>query len=179
VRSPLISAAVAAAAVIALAPCTSASAADDIGNVVCNGGSVNVLFNPGVKFSKNAVRLAVSGDMGICRSANHPRITGGTIRIAASFTAACPGPLGPGYAKVTVDWNDGSKTVIDQSVFRGDAQTFSLEGGYIGTGRFANGTARANGRTTSNLVELGAGCASSDGMTGYSATIDEFAVGEI
>jgi hypothetical protein len=179
VRSPLTAAAVAAAAVIALAPASPASAADDIGDVVCNGGSVNLLFNPGVKFSKTTVRLAASGDMGTCTSAKYPRITGGTLRIQAALNAACPGPLGPGYTKVTIDWNDGTKTVINQSTFRGDAQTFTLEGGSVDTGPFTNGTARATGRTTSNLVELGAACASGEGMTGYSATIDEFAVGEI
>ncbi|MFJ9381694.1 hypothetical protein [Streptomyces sp. NPDC101455] len=65
-----------------------------------------------------------------------------------------------------------------QSTFRGDAQSFSLEGGSIATGAFAGGTARANGRTTSNPIELGAGCVLG-GVTGYAATIDQFSVGDI
>lgn len=124
------------------------------------------------------MRLTASGDVGICNSGKHPRITGGTIRIETALSAACPGPIGPGYAKVTISWNDGSRSGIDQSTFRGDAQAFSLEGGAVRSGTFADGTARANGRTSSNLVELGAACAAG-GLTSYDATIDELAVGEI
>ncbi|MFC8076844.1 hypothetical protein ACFUN8_15080 [Streptomyces sp. NPDC057307] len=179
-RSPFISAAVATAAVIALAPLGPAAAAapSGIGDIVCNGGSLNVQYDPGITFSKNTVRLAAIGEMGICRSESHPEITGGTVRVESALTGACPGPVGPGYAKVTINWNDGSRSVIDQSTFRGDAQSFSLEGGSIATGSFAGGTARANGRTTSNLIELGAGCVLG-GVTSYAATIDQFAVGDI
>ena len=179
-RIPLISAAVGAAAMIAaLAPLSPAPAvADDIGDVVCHGGTLNVQFNPGITFSRNTVRLSASGEVGLCRSAKYPKITGGTIRIEAALTAACPGPVGPGYAKVTIAWNDGSTSVIHQSTFRGDAQAYSLEGGRVATGPFAEGTARANGRTTTNLTELGAACVTG-GLTGYAATIDELAVGDI
>ncbi|MYS20978.1 hypothetical protein GA0115240_124234 [Streptomyces sp. DvalAA-14] len=179
-RSPLISAAVAAAAVIVLAPVSPASAADPdgIGDVTCHGGSLDVQFNPGVTFSKNTVRLSANGELGNCSSRRHPKITGGTIRLEASLTAQCPGPYGPGYAKATIYWNDGTRTVIDQTTFRGDAQSFSLEGGSIATGSYAGGTARANGRTTSSSIELGAACVSG-GLTSYSATIDQLAVGDI
>ncbi|MEV0781288.1 hypothetical protein [Streptomyces sp. NPDC050428] len=78
---------------------------------------------------------------------------------------------------MTINWDDGSRTVIHQSTFRGDAQSFSLEGGSIADGTFADGTARANGRTTSNLIEFGAGCVTG-GLTSYAATIDQFAVGD-
>ncbi|MEV0579460.1 hypothetical protein [Streptomyces sp. NPDC050392] len=179
-RSPLVSAAVAAAALIALSPLGPAAAAEPagIGDVICNGGSLNVQFNPGVTFSNNTVRLSANGEMGICSSATHPEITGGTVRFEAGLTAKCPGPFGPGYAKATINWNDGTRTVIDQTTFRGDSASFSLEGGSIDAGTFAGGTARANGRTTSNLIELGAGCVLG-GVTSYSATIDQFAVGDI
>lgn len=179
-RSPFISAAVATAAVIALAPLGPATAAapSEIGDISCNGGSLNVQYDPGITFSKSTVRLTANGEMGICNSQNHPKITGGTVRVESALTGACPGPVGPGYAKVTINWNDGSRTVIDQSTFRGDAQSFSLEGGSIADGSFAGGTARANGRTTSNLIELGAGCVLG-GVTSYAATIDQFAVGDI
>jgi hypothetical protein len=177
-RSIVLAGAAALAAGFCIAPAQVAFAADDIGDVVCHGGSFNVQFNPGVTFSKNTVRLSANGEMGICNSKKFPKITGGTVRAEASLTAACPGPVGPGYAKVTISWNDGSKSVINQSSFRGDAQSFSFEGGSVDTGSFAGGTARANGRTTSNLIELGAGCALG-GLTSYAATIDEFAVGDI
>ncbi|MFI0964642.1 hypothetical protein ACH4S8_25080 [Streptomyces sp. NPDC021080] len=179
-RSPFVSAAVAAAAVIALAPLSPAAAADPsaIGDVVCSGGSLNVQYNPGITFSKNTVRLTANGEMGTCTSSNHPKITGGTVRIESALTAACPGPIGPGYAKVTINWNDGSRTVIDQSSLRGSTQSFSLEGGSVANGTFAGGTARAHVRTTSDQVELGAACATS-GLTSYAAAIDDFAVGDI
>ncbi|WP_405974383.1 hypothetical protein OG496_40505 [Streptomyces sp. NBC_00988] len=179
-RSPLISAAVAVAAVIALSPLSPASAADpaDIGDISCHGGSLTVQFDPGITFAKNTVRLSANGELGICSSAAHPKITGGTVRIEASLTAVCPGPIGPGYAKVTISWNDGSRTVINQSTFRGDAQSFSMEGGSISDGTFAGGTARAHGRTTSNLVELGAACVLG-GITSYTASIDGLDVGDI
>ncbi|WP_330461636.1 hypothetical protein OIB37_35095 [Streptomyces sp. NBC_00820] len=179
-RSSLLSAAVAATAVIALSPLSQASAADlaDIGDITCHGGALNVQFNPGITFSKNTVRLSANGDMGICSSSTHTGITGGTVQIEASLTAQCPGPYGPGYAKATINWNDGTRTVIDQTTFRGDASSFSLEGGSIATGSFAGGTARAHGRTTSNLIELGAGCVLG-GVTNYTAMIDQFAVGDI
>ncbi|MFD8421788.1 hypothetical protein [Streptomyces sp. NPDC059466] len=178
-RSSFLSAAVAAAAVFALAPSSPAAAGvEDIGDVTCNGGSLNVHYAPGITFSRNTVRLSADGEMGICSSRTHPRITGGTVRIEASLTAACPGPIGPGWAKVTIDWNDGSRTVVDQASFRGDASSFSLEGGSIAAGTFAGGTARGSGRTATNLAELGAGCVLG-GVTGYAATIDQFAVGDI
>ncbi|MBW5249201.1 hypothetical protein JGS39_09280 [Streptomyces sp. P01-B04] len=179
-RSPLMAAAVTAAAVIALSPLSPASAADpaDIGDIVCHGGSFNVQFNPGLTFSQNTVRLLANGEMGTCHSAVHPKITGGTVRVEASLSAACPGPFGPGYAAATINWNDGTRTVVDQSTFRGDTTSFSLEGGSIADGTFAGGTTRANGRTTSNQVELGAACVVG-GLTSYSATIDDFSVGDI
>lgn len=179
-RSPLISTAVAAAALIALSPLSPATAAEpsSIGDVVCNGGSLNVQFNPGVTFSKNTVRLSANGEMGLCSSTAHPKITGGTIHFEARLTARCPGPYGPGYAKATINWNDGSRTVIDHTTFRGEAASFSLEGGSIADGTFAGGTARAQGRTTSPESELGAACVTG-GLTSYTATIDEFAVGDI
>ncbi|MEU8484374.1 hypothetical protein [Streptomyces sp. NPDC048641] len=174
------SAAVAAAAVVALSPLSQASAAApaDIGHVACYGGALSVQFNPGITFARKIVQLSANGNMGICTSTSHPKITGGTIQFQASLPAQCPGPYGPGYAKATINWNDGSKTVIDQTTFRGDAQSFSLEGGSIANGSFAGGTARANVRTTSNLTELGAGCVLG-GVTSYDATIDQFAVGDI
>ncbi|WP_066363089.1 hypothetical protein [Herbidospora mongoliensis] len=169
--------AVALALGLGLAPAQSATAAD-IGDVVCNGGVLNLQFNPGLTFSRKTVRLSGSGELGICSSKKYPKITGGTIRVESSLTAVCPGPIGPGYAKVSINWNDGSKTTIDQSTFRGDASSFSLEGGGIAAGAFAGGTARANGRTTSNLIEIGAGCVLS-GVTSVATTIDQFAAGDI
>lgn len=84
-------------------------------------------FDPGVTFAKSAQRLYADGDMGTCSSTTHPEITGGTIRLLASLTAACPRPFGPGYAKATISWNDGSRTVLHQTTFSGDAQSFSLD----------------------------------------------------
>ncbi|WP_326774544.1 hypothetical protein [Streptomyces sp. NBC_01445] len=178
-RSPLMSAAVAAAA-IALSPLGQASAAApaDIGHVVCNGGALSVQYNPGITFAKKTLQLSANGDMGNCTSKSHPKITGGSIQFQASLPAQCPGPIGPGYAKATIYWNDGTRTVIDQTTFRGDTQSFSLEGGSIATGAFAGGTARGSGRTTSNLTELGARCVVG-GLTDYGATIEQFAVGDI
>ncbi|SEG85291.1 hypothetical protein SAMN05216223_12327 [Actinacidiphila yanglinensis] len=178
-RSPLMQATVAAAAVIALSPLGTASAADpsDIGDITCHGGSLTVQFNPGATFFRSTVRMSASGEMGTCSSSQHPEITGGAVKLEASLTANCPGPFGPGYVKATINWNDGTKTVIDQTIFRGDERSFSLEGGST-TGRFAGGYARANGRTTSNLIEISAACASA-GLTSYASTINEFAVGDI
>lgn len=179
-RSSLISAAVAATAVIALAPLSAASAAAPagIGDVVCSGGSLTVRFNPGITFSKNTVRLLARGDMGTCSSMAHPEITGGAVQIEATVPAACAGPIGPGVAKTTITWNNGSRTVIDQTTFRGDSQSFSLEGGFITDGTFAGGTAQASGRTTTSLVELGAACVNG-GLTDYAATIDQFVAGDL
>ncbi|WP_459803668.1 hypothetical protein [Herbidospora sp. RD11066] len=175
-RSLLWSAAVLAFG-LTLAPAPSA-VAEDIGDVACIGGSLHVQFNPGVTFSRNTVRLTANGDLGVCASQKHPKITGGIIRAEASLTAACPGPFGPGSAKVTISWNDGSRTVVDQSTFRGDSSSFGFEGGSIATGAFTGGPARANGRTTSNLIELGAGCVLG-GVTSYAVSIDQFAVGDL
>lgn len=179
-RSPLLSAAVAVAAVIALSPLSPAAAAapSGIGDVTCNGGSLNVHSNPGITLAKNTVRLSANGEMGMCTSATHPKITGGTIRFEVSLSAACNESFGPGSARVTINWNDGSRTVIDESTFRGDAHSFSLEGGSIADGTFAGGTAGANGRVTTSPVEFGAGCMLG-GVSHYNAIIDQFAVGDI
>lgn len=179
-RSPLLSAAVAAAAVIALSPLSPAAAAapSGIGDVTCNGGSLNVHASPGITLAKNTVRLSANGEMGMCTSAAHPKITGGTIRFEVSLSAACNESFGPGSARVTINWNDGSRTVIDESTFRGDTHSFSLEGGSIADGTFAGGTAGANGRVTTSSVEFGAGCVLG-GVSHYNAVIDQFAVGDI
>lgn len=115
-------------------------------------------FTPGITFPNKTVQMGANGELNNCESAAHPKITGGTIWLTGSLDAKCPGPFGPGYAKATIEWNDGTRTVIDQSTFRGDAQPISLEGGSIATGAFAGGTARANGHATSNSYELGASC---------------------
>ncbi|MEU0784639.1 hypothetical protein ABZ341_24070 [Streptomyces sp. NPDC006173] len=178
-RTPLISAAITAAMITALASLSPASAvADDTGAIACHGGTLNLRFDPGISFSRKTSRLLASGEVGLCNSAKYPAITGGTIRIEAVLTGACPGPVGPGYAKVTINWNNGSTSVIQQSTFRGDASSYSLEGGHVAAGPFAEGTTRANGRTTTNLVEIGTSCASG-GLTNYTATIDAIALGDI
>lgn len=113
--------------------------------------------------------------MGLCTSAKHPKITGGVVRFEASLEAACPGPIGPGEAKVTISWSDGSKSVINQPTFRGDAQSFTLEGGSVASGPFLDGITRASGRTTTSSIELGAACMTR-GLTSYRSTIDEFTI---
>lgn len=173
--------AVAAAASIAVIPLGTAPAVAqaELGSVVCHGGNVTLQYNPGITFSRQAVRLSASGDMGLCTSDKHPKITGGTVRVEGAFQAACPGPVGPGYARVTISWNDGSTSLIDQSTFRGgDTQSFGLEGGHVSKGTFLGGTSRASGRTTTNLVDIGGACVTG-GVISYQSTIDEFAVGEL
>jgi hypothetical protein len=176
-------------AALAFAPLAPASAATpafatsgashrDIGSIVCRGGQFHVQFNPGVTFSTNTVRLTASGDLGVCQSDKYPRITGGTIRAEATLQGKCPGPVGPGYAKVTASFNDGSRAVVNQSTFRGDAVSWSFEGGRVSDGPFTGGTARGNGRAISNLIEMGAGCAVG-GLTEYRASIDEAIIGDI
>ncbi|MBO2448976.1 hypothetical protein J4573_17875 [Actinomadura barringtoniae] len=167
-------------AALAFAPFAPASAAThaDVGSIVCRGGQFNVQFDPGVTFATGTVRLTASGDLGVCQSDEHPKITGGTIRAEASLQGKCPGPVGPGYAKVSVSFNDGSRAIVNQSTFRGDGTSWSFEGGRVSSGPFTGGTARGNGRTISNLIELGAGCAVG-GLKEYRASIDEALIGDI
>ncbi|MGW0394396.1 hypothetical protein ACWDYJ_26615 [Streptomyces sp. NPDC003042] len=173
-------AAVAAATSVALMPLgtASATAQAEIGSVSCRGGSLTLQYNPGLSFRRQDVRLSASGNMGLCQSDKHPKITGGTVHVAATFQAACPSPIGPGYAKVTISWNDGSTSVIFHSTFRGDTESFGLEGGNVMSGPFLNGTARANGRTTTNPLDIGGACATG-GAISYQSTIDDFAVGQL
>lgn len=170
--------AVALAFGLALAPAPAATADDTIGEVVCHGGSVLLRFDPGLKFTRDTVRLTGVGDVGICSSVKRPGLTGGTVRVEGAFTGGCPGPIGPGYAKISITWNDDTTTTIGQSMFRGEMSQFGLEGGVVSTGPFAGGTARVSGRTTSSLIELGANCVLS-GATALASTIDRLTVGAV
>ncbi|WP_157522693.1 hypothetical protein [Herbidospora cretacea] len=173
-RSLLLSA-VALSFGLALAPAPAATA-DDIGDVVCHGGSIHLRFDPGLKFTRDTVRLTGTGDVGICSSVKRPALTGGTVRVEGVITGGCPGPIGPGYAKMTITWNDDTTTTVGQSMFRGEMSQFGLEGGVVSTGPFAGGTARVSGRTTSSLIELGAACVLT-GATSLASTIDRLTVG--
>ncbi|MET9512047.1 hypothetical protein ABZX62_26980 [Streptomyces flavidovirens] len=60
--------------------------------------------------------------------------------------------------------------------FRLEAVSASFEG-VVSEGPFKGGTAHANGRTTTSAAELGAQCVTS-GVTSYTATIDQFTIGD-
>jgi len=149
--------------------------AEGVDDVICRGGQFNVQIDPGLTFFNGTVRLTASGDLGLCQSDAHPRLTGGTVRAEAVLQGKCPGPVGPGYARVTIAWNDGTRSTITQSSFRADAVSWLFEGGRVAEGAFKGTTAHANGRTISNLIELGAGCGIG-GLKEYRASIDELAI---
>ncbi|MET9323705.1 hypothetical protein ABZX75_26515 [Streptomyces sp. NPDC003038] len=177
-RSLLITA-VAATAVIALTPLSPASAATraDIGSVSCQGGSLNVQFNPAVTFKRETVQTQASGDLGTCTSTMYPKITGGTVRIVGSGIGACPGPFSVGYGKAQISWNDGTTTVIPQMRFHLDGLSASFEGP-VNEGRFKGGFAHANGQTTTSLIDIGTQCVNG-GLTNYATTIDQLTIADI
>ncbi|MEU5879360.1 hypothetical protein [Spirillospora sp. NPDC047279] len=148
------------------------------GTVECRDGSLDVQADTGVAFPRKTVQLTGRGNLDSCSSAQHPKLSGGTITLETALQARCPGPFGPGYAKVTIAWNDGSTTSIDQSTFRGDSVSFALEGGRVTSGVFTGGTVRADGRTTTPLIEMGAACATG-GLTAYSTTINQVHLGDL
>ncbi|WP_062347421.1 hypothetical protein [Herbidospora yilanensis] len=149
----------AAALALTLAPLQPASA--DTGDITCHGGSISLNYTPGLTFKKTTTWMTGNGDLGVCSSTRHPAITGGSIHVEGGLTTQCPGPIGPGYTRLTITWNDGTTSTINQATHRGDLTSYTIEGG----------TAHLTGRTTSNLVELGAGCVL-NGVTQTSATID-------
>ncbi|TKK86518.1 hypothetical protein FDA94_20595 [Herbidospora galbida] len=153
----------AAALALTLAPTLAPlqPAAADTGDITCHGGSLNLTYDPGLTYRKTTTWMAGTGNLGVCSSARHPAITGGSIRVEGNLTTQCPGPIGPGYARIAITWNDGTKTTINQVLHRGDLTSYTVEGG----------TAHLTGRTTSNLIDLGAGCVL-NGVTQTTATID-------
>ncbi|MFF7888165.1 hypothetical protein ACH40F_43785 [Streptomyces sp. NPDC020794] len=153
----------------------SATAQAETGSISCRGGDLNLRYSPGITLTKGAVLLSGYGSMGVCTSVKYPRITGGVVRVEASLEAECLGGIGPGQAKVTIAWNDGSKSVINQSAIRGTIESFILEGGSVASGRFLGGTTHASGRTTTDPVALSADCALG-GLTSYHSTIDQFTI---
>ncbi|MER5412193.1 hypothetical protein [Streptomyces virginiae] len=175
----LLLSAVAAATGIALMPLGAASATSRaaIGSVVCHGGSITFQANPGIRFNAATVQLSAGGDLGLCQSPERPRITGGTVRVEATASAQCPEPVHAGSAKVTISWNDGSRTVIEGAGFSGDTRHFILAGGEV-SGAFAGGWAQGRGRTTTPLAEIGAACITS-GLISYTSTVDEFGAGDV
>ncbi|WP_327732732.1 hypothetical protein OG749_01565 [Streptomyces nojiriensis] len=170
---------VAAATGIALMPLGTASATSraDIGSAICRGGSITFQANPGIRFNAATVQLSASGDLGLCRSPERPKITGGTIRVEATASAQCPEPVLASGAKATISWNDGSKTVIDGPSLTGDTRHYSLVGGNV-SGVFGGGWAQGTGRTATPLAEIGAACITT-GVISYTSTIDEFGVGDV
>ncbi|GLX93778.1 hypothetical protein [Herbidospora sp. NBRC 101105] len=149
----------AAALALTLAPLQPAAA--DTGDITCHGGSLSLSYTPGLTYRRTPAWMAGTGDLGVCSSARHPAITGGSVRVEGGLTSQCPGPIGPGYARIAITWNDGTTTTVNNVLYRGDLTAYTLEGG----------TAHLTGRTTSNLIDLGAGCVL-NGVTHTTATID-------
>lgn len=172
-------AAVAAASITLIPFCTaSATTRAETDSISCSDGSLPLRSKPAITLSKQSVHLSGYGDLGQCTSAKHPEITTGFARVETTLEAACPAPFGPGYAKVTINWNDGSTSVVNQATFRGDTHSFTLEGGSVTSGPFLGGILRATGLTTISWLELSVACTTT-GITSYRPTIDEFTIGEL
>ncbi|QES13016.1 hypothetical protein DEJ45_11775 [Streptomyces venezuelae] len=169
-----------AAAPLTLIPLATASATAPAGTggISCSDGSLSLRSNPGITRSKQSVHLLGYGDLGPCTSAEHPEITTGVAHVETTLEAECPAPFGPGNAKVTINWNDGSTSVISGATFRGDTHSFTLEGGSVTSGPFLGGTPRATGLTTTSWLELSVACVTT-GITSYRPSIDEFTLGEL
>nr|WP_062332596.1 hypothetical protein [Herbidospora sakaeratensis] len=152
----------AAALALTLTPLPSAAAADT-GDITCHGGSISLHYTPPITYRKNTTWMTANGDLGVCGSPRHPAITGGRIHIEGNLTTQCPGPIGPGYTRLTITWNDGTTTTANQASHRGDLTAYTLD----------SGAAHLTGRTTTSLLDLGANCVLT-GVTQTTATIDEF-----
>ncbi|WP_062437335.1 hypothetical protein [Herbidospora daliensis] len=138
-------------------------AAADTGEITCHGGSISHHYTPGVTYRRNTTWMTANGDLGVCASQTHPGITGGTIRIEGNLTSQCPGPIGPGYTRLTISWNDGTTTTVNQATHKGDLTSYTVD----------SGAAHLSGRTTTSLLDLGANCVL-NGVTQTTATIDQF-----
>ncbi|MFG2497159.1 hypothetical protein ACGFSB_02935 [Streptomyces sp. NPDC048441] len=175
------SAAVSAAAVIALVPLSqSATAApDEAASVVCQGGSLNVKFNPGLEaLVKKEVELGGSGDLGTCSSAARPDITGGTFQIVGgpfrSTSCETDGVRGRGEAFVDITWNDGTVDKSERWMLYIDGRSLFLEGMTF-SDLFSGGT-RANGKITDEDWHKQARGCFFDGLTNYDTPIDQFSI---
>lgn len=167
----------AAAALLPAGP-AGARAGAEPGSITCHGGSLTTTFNPGVTFRKQTMQVQADGDLGVCSSQEHPKLTGGTFRFTGSGTGACPGPLAIGYGKLTITWNDGSTSTLPQMSVRAEASTVSLDHGSVSEGPFRGMHGRLNARVTTNANEIGAQCITS-GLTRYEAALDSTEIGEI
>lgn len=177
-RAFMVAAGVAAmAAGMASVPASTAWAADG-GDITCHGGSGQAQFNPGVTFKRATTQIQANGDLGVCNSPSNPKITGGVWRFVGSGTGACPGPFAIGYGKMQISWSDGTTSIMPQMSFRGEAFTWSIDGGAVSEGVFKGQTGRLSGRSTTSAIEMGAQCITS-GLTTYAGGLDSFAIGSI
>lgn len=170
--------AAAGAALLSAGP-AGAGAGVEPGSITCHGGSLSAAFNPGVTFRKQTTQVQADGDLGVCFSQEHPKLTGGTFRFTGSGTGACPGPFVVGYGRLTITWNDGSTSTMPQMSIRAEARTVALDSGAVSEGPFRGETGRLNGSVTTSLTELGQHCVSSGGLTRYEANLDSVALGAI
>ncbi|MCR3732345.1 hypothetical protein FHS35_009263 [Streptomyces umbrinus] len=178
-RRLLVPAVIAAAGAVLLpAGPAGARAGAEPGSITCHGGSLSAAFSPGVTFRKQTTQVQAEGDLGVCSSQEHPKLTGGTFRFSGSGTGACPGPFAIGYGKMVITWNDGSTSTMPQMSVRAEAFTVSLDGGAVSEGPFRGATGRLSGRVTTSPMEISNQCITS-GLTRYEANLDSVALGAI
>ncbi|GLX97711.1 hypothetical protein [Herbidospora sp. NBRC 101105] len=166
--------AVALAAGLVLTPLPPAAADDDTGGVSCLSGTLQLRYTPGLTFTEKTIRVRGTGDLSSCQSAKHPGITRGVVRVRATVTGRCPGPIDPASAKVTITWNDGSRSTITESAFSRVGKALHVEGD-VAAGAFKGGVAHADGRATGNLIAAAAACLTG-GFTRSSIVVERFSV---
>ncbi len=174
-RSLLWSAVVLAAG-LAITPVQPAVADDDIGGVSCLSGSLHLRYTPGLTFTEKTIRVRGTGDLSSCQSSRRPGITRGVVRVRATVTGKCPGPIDPASAKVTIAWNDGTRSTVTESAFNREGKTLHVEGD-VAAGVFKGGVVRADGQAAGNVIAAAAACLTG-GFTRSSITVDRFSVGD-
>ncbi|KAF9347718.1 hypothetical protein BGX34_002938, partial [Mortierella sp. NVP85] len=113
--------------------------------VTCQGGNFTADFYPGVTFQKKNIHgSTLLNDLGVCQSADFPKITRGILDSGADGPGVCTGPLVAGNGRFEIRWNDGSRSQGSHSLTVELANWYF--NGVVSTGSFAGKTVRANGR---------------------------------
>ncbi|KAG0202115.1 hypothetical protein BGX31_003667 [Mortierella sp. GBA43] len=143
-------------------------------DVTCKGGNIIANFNPGVSFQSTTIQAYASGNLGVCQSADFPKITSGTLYTPATGPGKCTGPLFAGGGSFQINWNDQSSSTGSQMGLTVEIGQWWFNGAVSG-GRFAGKTVRATGKATISFDTIGYQCVHG-GLKQYPGTIDSFVI---
>ncbi|MFJ9900750.1 hypothetical protein ACIQPR_46245 [Streptomyces sp. NPDC091280] len=183
-RIPLIATLLATTTFAAAPLGQTAAAADDYDTVACKSGNLTITFAHAFTTARQPVKVSGTGAVNRClHFGDEPTpITSGTLKIEGAVPAACHQPIGPGNVKVTVTWNTGTRTAIDDVTFRSTgnhAATAQLDGGRISDGPFKGGVLGVDLTNSGFSGLLLTSCSLNDSdAQEYTVTINRFAVGD-